>query len=149
MNKKNTRAIGNLFQNWVEKWIIKTYPGAVVHNQKTASTLVKVRDYKTGELKDIWISKRNDILGCIDLLVIMPDKLPLFIQASVHQGVAKRIKELEQVPWNFPHCHVQLWLKRKPGLVQIKEFNMFDSSYGLKDVAKIIRGKLHLLAKEE
>lgn len=139
----NKRQKGNQFQAWIKSWIEKNFPDASVHNQLTVSKLIKVRDKKTGQLKDIWVSKRNDILGCIDLIVIIPDKNPIFIQATLHTGVAKRVKELAKVPWNFACCQVQVWYKRKPGEIHIKQFDGNE----LKDLARIIRGKYYTLAR--
>lgn len=146
MNKKikSKRQAGNEFQDWIEKWIKKGIPIAEVHNQKTVSQLIKVRDKKTGQLKDIWVSKRNDILGCIDLIVMIPNKAPCFIQATLDTGVTKRAKELAKVPWDFRYCIVQLWMKKKPGEIHIKQFDGDE----LKDIARIIRGKYYVQSSE-
>lgn len=137
---KSKRQSGNLFQDWIAKWIKKQFPLAEVHNQKTVAKLIKVRDKKTGQLKDIWISQRNDILGCVDLIVIIPSKQTLFIQATLHTGVAKRVKQLAKVPWDFEHCTIQLWQKKKPGEIHIKRFDGRE----LHDFARIIRGKYYV-----
>jgi len=141
MKKKSTRRKGNEFQNWCEKWIKDHHPDASIHNQKTAAKLIKVRDKKTGELKDVWVSQRNDIFGCIDLIVILPFHKPVYIQATEHSAVTKREKEMQKVPWNFNFCKVELWQKKKPGEIHIKKL----TDDGLKDCGKIIRGKFYRL----
>ncbi len=138
---KSKRQAGNDFQDWIEKFIKKQFPLAEIHNQKTVAHLIKIRDKKTGQLKDVWVSQRNDILGCVDLIVIIPHKKPCFIQATLDTGVAKRVKELAKVPWDFNYCDVQLWQKKRPGEIHIK---FFDGEK-LVDSAKIIRGKHYIL----
>lgn len=141
----NKRQRGNAFQDWVAKWFIDNHPGCATHNQKTASTMCRVLDKKTGELKDIWISKRQDILGCIDLIVIIPKRKPLFIQATLDSGVTKRLEELQQVPWPLDFVNVHLWQKREDSTVSIKKF----TGDSLEDYGRIIRRKFFRESKEE
>ena len=99
--------------------------------------MCKVVDKKTGEVKDIWISKRQDILGCIDLIVIIPKRKPLFIQATLDSSVTKRLQELQEVPWPLEFVNVHLWQKRGDGTISIKKF----TGDSLVDYGKVIRRK--------
>ena len=137
----NKRQRGNAFQDWVEKWFQLSFPGCAVHNQKTVSTLIKFKDKKSGAFKEIWVSKRNDILGCIDLIVVIPERKPIYIQATLDTGVAKRFEELSQVKWPLEHCDVQLWQKKENGEVHIKRFTGND----FQDFGKIIRRRFYKL----
>ena len=140
----NKRQKGNLFQDWVEDWFLQ-FPGVKVHNQKTVSSLIKLRDKQTGELKDVWVSKRNDILGCIDLIVMIPHKKPLYIQATLDSGITKRLEELAPIPFPLEYCTVQLWQKKDGGEVHIKNY----TGSGFEDFGKIIRRKFYKLSKDD
>jgi hypothetical protein len=136
------RQKGNQFQDWIANWFKKTCPECAVHNQKTVARMVKVRDKKTWELKDIWVSQRNDIFGCVDLIVVCPGSGVRFIQATLDTSVTKRQKELMVIPWTFGHCSVELWQKKKAGEVHIK---VMVEGGEFRDYGKIIRGKLYRL----
>jgi hypothetical protein len=135
----NTRQKGNAFQDWIEKWFLEHFPGCSVHNQKTVSTLVKFLDKKTGQWKEVWVSKRNDLHGCIDLEVIFPNAKILYIQATLDTGTTKRLEELSKVPFALEYCNVQLWQKREDGKINIKKYTGSD----LEDHGKIIRRKFY------
>jgi hypothetical protein len=101
---KSKRAAGNQFQDRCEKWLLKNFSGCVVHNQKTASSFIP----RLG----IWTSKRQDILGCIDILAVGCDEViskPLFIQCTLHTGIGKKEEDLLKVPWSLDHCVVEIW----------------------------------------
>lgn len=136
------RAKGNQFQDWVEDFVLKTFPDAVVHNQKTYAKLIKYRDKKTHQLKEQWISVRNDIFGAIDLIVITPThRKTMFIQATEHPAVTKRLKELEKIPWHFDTMAVYLFQKRKRGRVAIKQLQMNEGTLELTPIGEIVWGK--------
>ena len=140
----NKRQRGHNFQNWIEQWMLDNYEGAVVHNQKSVANKIPIRDKITGEMKEIWISKRNDIFGAIDLIVIIPGRKPLWIQATMDTGVTKRLQEMVTVPWPLEHCSVQLWQKRPDGVITIKKF----TGSNLEDIGQIVRRKYYSLDKE-
>ena len=131
------KARGSAFQRRVKAWIEKMYPGCVVHNQ-TGSTV---------KTKGGWVAVGStDILNCVDLLAVIPGKKPVFIQASLHGMVQKRLEDFEKIPWNFNHVCVQLWTGREDGRISIKQLdverNAPDGPYlGLFDIAEIKRGK--------
>jgi len=137
----NKRQRGNAFQDWIEDWIIDNFPGASVHNQKTVANKLTLRDKYTGEMKEVWVSKRNDILGCIDLLAIIPGKKPLFIQATLDSGVGRKLQDLVAVRWPLEYCREQLWLKREDGVIIIKKF----TGDALLDIGQIVRRKYYRL----
>lgn len=139
---QNKRTKGNRFQDWVESWVLKTFPGAAIHNQKTSSKKIVYRDKKTGQLKEQWISTRNDIFGCIDLICILPnsDKTN-YIQATEHTGVTKRVKEMEKVPWHFNTMNVYLFQKRERGRVSVKQLQKINNELKLIPIGEIKWGK--------
>lgn len=134
----NTRAKGNRFQDRIEK-LLKSW-GWTVHNQKTVSSLVKIRR-KDGRIQEVWISKRNDILGCIDITARKPGEKPLHIQATLHGDLRKRTEQLRTIPWALGHEDVQIWQGKEAGEIIIWQF---DGS-GLKELMRIIRGKIYKL----
>jgi hypothetical protein len=140
----NNRQRGLQFQRWIADWIIEKHPQAVVHNQIGASTRIPVRDKKTGLTKEIWISKNMDIFGCIDLIVIIPGKKPLFIQATLDTGTGRKLQDLVQVPWPFEFCTVQLWQKREDGVVLIKDF----TGAAFHELGQIVRRKYYKLERD-
>ena len=135
---KNRSRAGNKFQDWIEAWILKNHPGSVVHNQKAVSKIIKIRDKKTGQLVDRWVSQRNDIFGCIDLVWITAQGTICFIQATEDRGIGRKLAELNKVPWCLSNCLVQLWLKREPGRVDVYNLNRLKE---LDKICTIIRGK--------
>ena len=127
---------GSNFQRWVKKWIESNYPGSVVHNEVTCAKMYI----------DKYISKRNDILGCIDLIAIVPFKKPIFIQATMHAGVGKRLVDMVKVPWDLRYSSVQLWQDKGAGRKVVKEleFEVVDKKMvsKLTNKAEILRGKM-------
>ena len=119
---KSKRAKGTQFQAWVEKWILKEFPDAAVHNFKSVAKKITRVDPKTGKKKEFWVSTDQDLFNCIDLEVKLPHcGKPIYIQATSHTGVDKRVKEMEHVPWSFDHQIIQLWQKKEPGRIVIQQ----------------------------
>jgi len=123
------RKRGLEFQRWIKAWILETYPFSVVHNQQ-------MNHIPIGPGK--WACKDNDILGCIDLIVIVPVKKPIFIQATIDTHVGRKLEALQLVPWDPAHCTVQVWLKRSPTRITIKELSM---NRELVNIGEIVRRK--------
>jgi len=124
---KNTRKSGNQFQNWCATWLQEQ--GYDVDNRKTV-----VHQTKTGA----WITIAADTFGC-DLICIKFNEKPLFIQATLHGAVQKRLNELKKYSWPLDYVRVQVWMKRDKHIT-VKEF---DGEL-LHDYAKIIRRKLYV-----
>lgn len=138
------RQRGASFQRWIQDWFLENYEGAAVHNQVSVANKIPIRDKITGEMKEVWISKRNDIFGAIDLIVVIPGRKILFIQATMDTGVTKRLNEMVTVPWPLDHVSVQLWQKRPDGVIQVKQFTGTE----LIDAGQIVRRKYYRLEKE-
>ena len=145
----NTRQKGNQLQNWVEAYLKKK--GYIVHNQKPVASQIKT---KVGDL--IWVSKRNDIYGCIDIEYFHPEEDCIhYAQVTGHSGVGKKLKDLSKIPWNSA-CIVELWLSKGQGRWVIKRLYGIDytRTMGIKneprleDYAEIHRGKFMLLKEE-
>lgn len=143
--KDKRRARGNYYQNYCEKWILKQYPGAVVHNQKAYS-----KSYRRPDGILIWVSVRNDLWSCIDLAVILPHTgKPLFIQCTSWSHVADKLKDMAVVPWDLNHVTVQLWQKREVGRTTIKQLFKNEDGFYLKDIGEIKRGKYKAILEKQ
>jgi hypothetical protein len=140
----NKRQRGHAFQDWIEVWLVEHFSNVCVHNQKSVANKIPIRDKVTGLMKEVWVSRRNDILGCIDLLAIFPDKKPLFIQATLDSGMGKKLQDLLQVKWPLQFCTVQVWVKREDGVITIKNF----TGDKLIDKGQIVRRKYYELKEE-
>ena len=127
---KSTRQKGNQFQNWCATWLEEQ--GYAVDNRKTVAHRLK---------SGIWVSLAADVFGC-DIIAIKTGQKPLFIQATLHSGVQKRLDEILRHPWPLDHVKVQVWQKKNKE-INIKYFNGKE----LIDYAKIIRRKLFLLTR--
>lgn len=134
--KDTRREKGLKFQKWVKDWLKEL--GWTVHNQKPVGRMLKIKDKKTKKIKTIYVSQRNDILGCIDLVAKKENKPTLWIQATLHTGVGEKKKALQTVPWGKEDM-VQVWVKREDGHVDI--FMLGCDSLHL--IGKIIRRKFY------
>jgi len=130
----NKRKKGLDFQDWIKKFLEEK--GWTVHNQRPVGKLVGKN----------YISQRNDIFGCVDLIAKKENKPTIWIQASLSPNLEKRLKEFLQLGniWNSEDL-VQVWIKRKSGLVDI--FQVFGTELHL--VGKIIRRKFYKLKNFE
>jgi len=128
---KSTRQKGNEFQDFCAAWL--TDQGYDVYNQKTVAKRIKA---------GIWISQRQDIFG-MDILAIKTLEKPLFIQATLHSAVQKRLDEILRHPWPLQFVTVQVWQKKDNKQINIKQLD----GQKLVDCAKIIRRKLFLLTE--
>lgn len=99
----NKRASGNAFQDWICKHLEKQ--GYVCHNQKSMA--------KWLPFKQMWVSTRNDILGCIDVVAVNDHQIKM-IQATLHTGTGKKLSELRSIPWPYDKVDVELWQKKSP-----------------------------------
>ena len=139
----STRAKGGAYQRKIKKWIEDNYPGSYVHNQVSSSSVFINKEGKAQYRSP----KGNDILGCIDIVAIIPHKLPVFIQCTMHTGVEKRLKDMIKVPWNIMYASVQLWQDKGGGRTVIKELDQWfagDNKLVVSELvnkAEIIRGK--------
>jgi len=129
---------GNQFQDWCAAWILKNSPGSIVHNQKAVAKTIKIRNPKTGQLEDRWVSQRNDILGCIDLIWIRPDGYLTFIQATLDSGVGRKLAEIKKIPWDVTTYAVEVWVKREAGRIAIMRYTPGETLF---HIATILRGK--------
>lgn len=125
---------GNAFQDWIAKWLKKQNPDCIIHNQKSVSKQVFLPGRGA-----VWVSKRNDVFGEIDLIVLYPEDKPLFIQATCDSSIGRKEEALQKIPWPLPHICVELWQKRGPGRVIIKELDPLHA--GFIKTGEIIRGK--------
>lgn len=127
--KETRRTRGLAYQRWCKVWLEENHPGCVVHNQPMNHFRLP---------SGIWVCRSNDILGCVDLVAIIPGCKPLFIQCSLHQKVEERLNDFKKIPWPLEYCDVQLWLKKPDGSTVIKEY----TGESLVDKSRIVRRKL-------
>jgi len=119
---KSTKAKGTQFQGWCADWIKKNNPDCAVHNFKSTAKKITRTDPRTLKKTEFWVSQDNDLWNCIDLAVYLRHcPKPIFIQATAHTGVDKRLVEMAHVPWDFDHVTVQLWQKKEPGRVVVQQ----------------------------
>lgn len=116
-------AKGNQFQNWCVNWMKSMSPESIIHNQKAVAKQIPIG----GQMR--WISQRNDIFGCIDIIWI-PTKVDFwtfnilnrpiaFIQCTMSHATASKMRELADLNWPLDACAVQLWRKIEPGKIMI------------------------------
>jgi len=129
---KSTRQTGNDFQDYIQKWLEEK--GWVVHNQKTVSRAIPIKG------KVVWVSQRQDIWGCLDLIAKKSGKFTLFIQATTHTGRGKKERDLMTVPWGDAD-EVQIWMKRDKGHIDM--FHLDDAFEKFEEFGKIIRRKFY------
>ena len=136
---KSRRQKGNQFQDWIQKYLESK--GYIVHNQKSVSSLVKTSK------GNIWVSKRNDLFRCFDILALHREEKILFIQATLHTSVSEKEKKIKEILNYIPisHCQIQLWQKIETGRIVISEL------VGDKFIrtSEIQRGKLLFYDKTE
>ena len=104
---------GNQFQDWIQVWLEER--GWCVHNQKSVAKQVRTNRGM------IWVSKRNDIFGCIDLVAVNGDEC-LFIQATMDQGKGRKLNDLLPIAWPRK-CSVQVWIDRGKRRVTVFELS--------------------------
>jgi hypothetical protein len=110
--KKSSSRTGNQYQDWCVGILKEWFPKAAIHNQKATAKFLPYLQK--------WVSQRNDILGCIDIVIIDRDNAPGFIQCTCHKSFTEKFKELEKIPWPLEHVSVQVWMKRAPGRTEIR-----------------------------
>lgn len=147
MSEKSTRAKGTQFQTWCVDWIKKQYPDAAIHSFKSTAKKITRVDPKTLKKTEFWVSSDNDLWNCIDLAVYLPFcGKPLFIQATAHTGVDKRLQEMSHVPWDFDHVIVQLFQKKEPGRVVVQQLRHHKGiAIEFYKIGEIKRGKYYPL----
>jgi hypothetical protein len=113
-SKRTATLRGNAFQDEIEKFFLKTWPGCAVHNQKPSGKRIFYKDKVTQQMKMGFVSVRNDIFGAFDLIVMPPEGfgIPLYIQATLHTGIGEKKKCVETVPWNPLYCNYEIWQKK-------------------------------------
>lgn len=125
---KSTRQKGNQFQDWCAAWLEEQ--GYNVRNQKTVAR-------KIG--RNRWTMLVADVFGC-DIIAMKSGERPLFIQATLHSAVQKRLDELKKYSWPLDYVVVQVWQKKENREINIKSFD----GEKLVDYAKVIRRKLYI-----
>jgi len=121
MKQKSTRQSGLAFQRWCKAWLESK--GWLVHNQTPAGRMIVIKG------KKIFISQRNDIFGCFDLIAKKSDKKTLWIQVTLHKSLKEKVKQIDEIGLKyFKDDDVQIWLKRETGVIDI--YNPYGDQIG-------------------
>ena len=132
------------FQRWIKAYLEED--GYIVHNQTSCGKMIFLKNKKK-----IYVSTRNDIFGCIDLIGIKEGHPILWIQATLDTSLKRKKEKLQVMGCIIDDMNitcrrlndVQLWVKRKTSVIDIYQM---DSSGDFKLIGKIIRRKFY---KEE
>jgi len=139
------REKGLAFQRWIKKWMEGR--GWNVRNFSSIPKMIKYKNPKTGQLEIRFISLKQDCFGA-DLVARQFDYVfntgrLYWIQATLDSSVTKRIEEFKK---HFKNTldgeSLQIWIKNKKGEVNIKEVIIFNKKTSVRDIGKIVRGKL-------
>ena len=118
-----------------------------VRNFSSIPKMIKYKNPKTGQLETRFISLKQDCFGA-DLVARQFDYVfntgrLYWIQATLDSSVTKRIEEFKK---HFKNTldgeSLQIWIKNKKGEVNIKEVIIFNKKTSVRDIGKIVRGKL-------
>ena len=159
---KGRRRKGIKVQNAFEKILLKW--GYQVHNQKPVATLIQIpkRGYyskpsyrpedriikREDKTELMWISRRNDIFGCIDIVAIKPGEKTLWVQVTADRGVLRKLKKISYIDWNFEHSEVWIAIyigKGKWDIHKVCRDEKGQITY--KSYGKIIYSKLYKLER--
>lgn len=139
---KTKRKTGTRFEYWVRDWLVEN--GATsVH---VAGYVARVFRDKTGKI--VTRNVKADIFGCIDV-VAKSERKTFWIQATTGTHKKEKENKLLEVDWNLDVEEVQLWIKRKPGevdvfsLESVKDGGSETYTRQLVLVGKIIRRKFY------
>ena len=129
------RKKGLQLQNWIAKYLEEN--GWIVHNQKPVSKML------TTEKGNIWISQRNDIFGCIDIIAKKKEEKTLWILATHDVNLERRVEKLKEIGWDYNVDCVELWQK-KDKKIKIYRYDIFNQKF--EEYGFIYRKKFFLLA---
>lgn len=136
---KSKRAKGNDFQRWIRDWLQKN--DWLVRNFPTEMRPLKVKDKKTGKLKDIFVPRKNDVFGA-DLICRKSDNT-MYVAASLDPHITRRLEEfIKHFEKINPYERIQIWIKTDKG-INIKSCIFEEGILVAKDFGKIIRGKFY------
>ena len=128
---KNRRRSGNEFQRRCVHVLLNDSNCLAVHNQTSQAVQVKT---PRGLM---WVSKRNDIFGCIDIVALFPTHVD-FIQCTLDTNLSRKLKDLQEIKWpvKWPDCawcRVQVWQGMKDK--SIKVFQLQEVQEGVMTLA--------------
>jgi hypothetical protein len=84
------------------------------------------------------ITKGDDIFGA-DLVAVKPGELTFFVQLTCDSSLKKRLEEFKTYGFEPAHQRVELWQKRKGGVVVVHVYR----DGGLVETGRIIRGRFY------
>ena len=108
--RQKTRATGARYQDWICQWLEER--GWITHNQKTSSKLIKIRDKKTGLLRDMYVSTRQDIFSVFDIIA-KKGGITLWIQATTHKSLKEKVDKINNAGLTYSNGeYPMVWMKR-------------------------------------
>ncbi len=93
-----------------------------------------------------WISNRNDIFGCIDIIAMKAGERTRYIQVTCDRNIGRKVAELSTVPWTPANQSVEVWRwvpgggKRLDGRTGLPRLTQYFEIYDL-DHAFARRGR--------
>ncbi|MBT9175682.1 MAG: hypothetical protein DDT22_01366 [candidate division WS2 bacterium] len=125
MVKVNTKKKGKQFEYWCKKWLEKQ--GYQVHLAGKRALYIGGKTILAGA----------DFFGC-DIVALHPEEKVLFVQATYHSDIKKKLDKLAKYKFPLQHCKVQVWQKVGESRIRILEYDGKE----LIVVAEIQRGKV-------
>jgi len=113
--KDKRRRRGLDFQRWIVKWLEE--------RDWICENFIPISIKKVIRGKEMWVSKRSDPFGCIDIVGKKKYHRTLWIQATLHTGKKVKADKLMKVPWAEYADDVQIWIKRSTGSIDIYQLD--------------------------
>ena len=139
------REKGLAFQRWITKWMEGR--GWTVRNFSSVPKMIRRKNPKTGRLETMFISLKQDCFGadlvCRQFDYVFNTGRLYWIQATLDSNIKRKVDEFKK---HFKNTldgeSLQIWIKNKKGEINIKEVIVFNKDVSVRDVGKIIRGKI-------
>lgn len=110
---KSSVGIGTDFERYCEE-ILKENGFTVF---RAPRSLRRFKNPATGTM--MHRSFKIDILGCIDIIAKKRGFRTLWIQAAIKESPKKKAEKIVLIPWDDKVDTVQIWIKRKPGQIDV------------------------------
>lgn len=136
--KTTTRARGLAFQRWIRDWLQEK--DWLVHNQTPSGRMIYIKN----KPKPIFVSQRNDIFGCFDLIAKKMNHDTLWIQATLHKSLKAKIETIDEDARKYftVSDDIQIWIKRETGAIDIY---WLEPNFGKWELlGKILRRKFYM-----
>jgi hypothetical protein len=92
MNRASSRAKGKRLENEIADRLEAA--GWTVEQAKLTGRMQGIRDRATGEMKQIYISEKNDLFGVFDGLAVKEDRTPILYQVTTTNNRSARNRKI-------------------------------------------------------